>query len=652
MKRFLFRIKRIVAAVHRAIFSKWGVIATGTLSGAYLVALASLMTIAGLAYGNPSLYCGSTFHSYREEILVHGIDGNPPSINADYYGTAFRHVESEVAGRVYQVYVSSADKYSNFLAFTTQKTYHGYGLTVAFYTGWIIEEGYNDDRDYAFHGVTILTHENGTPFKMPDILQPQPMVSFRVNHLLEKKYEKLMTLEDIKGLDLDPAIVDTVNAQSDGIVEELNHDVAEILERRGVGTAYAILNGLRQGLIWCNRCTILTAICAAISLVGSAFIGVFLIGLVRLMMKRKEKRLLAAGLLSPKEETVSEAPTEDEALPRAPPKKVEVDELPLRPSPLRRLVEKTHLHPLLGEWFFRGFGLAMLIVGAVLVKLVQKSYLVGWSADLLPLYRTLQTMGSFILVIALVGIIAETRQKLTFYSALFFTLAVAYYFTVNSIFLFFDNALKIDVGGMSFASALSSLLPGNFFLSIGLFTFIGFFLFEEPPEWFINRKVFRALSAIPASIALVSVVFSVLRSADFIVPTYWIGTFFFVRDFDGLFVGVLFEFAIFVFRSVLTRRYGKNAVDDKMEDPTVQFQKNIALCVIVLVYVGLFYAFPGSWKKALSLPDHTFVYVLIPVFLFYRPAGRNRNAISNVIYYILYAIALAMPMFISLVVGA
>jgi len=142
-----------------------------------------------------------------------------------------------------------------------------------------------------------------------------------------------------------------------------------------------------------------------------------------------------------------------------------------------------------------------------------------------------------------------------------------------------------------------------------------------------------------------------LRAADFVVPSYWLGTFFFVRDFDGLFVGVLFEFSIFAFRAILIHKHGRKAIDEKMSDPTVQFQKNIALCAIVLLYVAIFYAFPPSWKSALALPDHTYVYLLIPVFLFYRPAGKNRNMVSNAIYYVLYIFALAMPTIISFFLG-
>jgi hypothetical protein len=202
--------------------------------------------------------------------------------------------------------------------------------------------------------------------------------------------------------------------------------------------------------------------------------------------------------------------------------------------------------------------------------------------------------------------------------------------------------------GITFSQFLSMMLPGNIFMSMGLFAFIGFFLFEDPPSWLVKRKVFRLLSLIPTGIAILSVVLSILYRAEAITPNYWVSSFFFVRDVDGLFVGIAFLFELFLFRNVIAKRYGKENVDELMSRPSVQFKKNLILCLIIAIYTAIFYLVPSGGRMYLRLDDHTLIFCLIPLLLFYKPAGKNRSNASNILYYALYILTFLITTIVTL----
>jgi hypothetical protein len=58
----------------------------------------------------------------------------------------------------------------------------------------------------------------------------------------------------------------------------------------------------------------------------------------------------------------------------------------------------------------------------------------------------------------------------------------------------------------------------------------------------------------------------------------------------------------------------------------------------------VFYLIPASQRSNFGFSStQAFYFVLIPFFLFYRPAGQNYTMKSNIIYYALYAVAWALP---------
>ena len=638
------KAKRFLTKVKNAVFSKKGVIVSGIVSFLYIASMIALLSQAGVVYFNPGLFCGDDYASMRRVVVQNGQLSETPgyteclSFGVDYYGVAV-----EEAGVTYHVYTGAKDINSNFFSISTFETHDDYGVYLSFATGWFVDGGFEEDRDYAFYAQVIGAKQDGTPYakKVSDV-----KVVADVAFSSTAQYELIKAAEITSDLETDmpKEIAAKINANAETYLRSFFPKIKPTLSKLGNFNFDAAIKGIRTSLEWSRLSSLLLFLNAVISLVGGPCLCVFLASSIVMAKKRKQRKLIAQGVLPDPDAPPLEEVTEDSPLPPS-----DLD-LPRR-DPFERFVAKTHLRPVLGEWVIRGLGLALVMIGAVITKLINNGVIVDSSNALYPIFRTLAMEGRFLLVVAIIGIVAETRKGLTLTSAFFFSLALTYYFAVNSILLFLDSAIKTDFGGISFSTYISSLLPGNIFLSIGLFAFLGFFLFEEPPEWFINRKVFRALSAIPTGIAFGSVVFSLLSSGGVIAPNYWVSSLLFVRDFDGLFVGILFEFSLFAFRSICRKKYGEGRLDAEMERPAMQFKKNLALCAIILLFVAIFYAFPKSWKAALQLPDHTFVYVLIPLFLFYKPAGKNRNRASDIVYYALYVFALALPTLVMFMMG-
>ena len=636
MKNVLRAIVKFFKRFYRALFSRAGVITLGVLSFVFVDLTVSLLFLAGVSYSNPAALCGADFRALRQEVLDTG-QQEEPLTQHEYFGDFFSAVDKVEGGKTYTVFVSTSSMYSNYLAVVTKEAHKGYGLAISFSMGWITGKTYSNDSEYAFTVAVSLLKEDLTPFIHEPFNSPLLYSVIYASDPAFNLVKESELSEPLEGIKIDPAIIEEINATADDVAKEFLTHVKPVLRQFKSNKVDLILIELKGALREIQVYTMCLFFTVLLTLLGGPLLCLFFLTLVTRIQWRKKRRLIAEGKFP--EETVEEPPNP------------ETIEAKRRKDPYEIFVAKTHLRPFIGEWLLRGFGFALLILGSIFTTLINNNSLTGPLADSYALFNTLNTMGSFILVIALIGVIAESRQGLRLSSAGFFVLAFTYYFALNSILFFIDSLYKFDFGGVSFSSLISALMPGNIFMSMGLFTFIGFFLFEKPPEWVIPRKVFRALSAIPTSIAIMSVILSLLWTSGILLPNYWVSSLFFVRDFDGLFVGVLYIYVIFIFRCYLSKTRGKQNVDDEMERPAVQFAKNISLVLIVVVYTILFYCIQGPARKALRLADNTFVYFLIPIFLFYKPAGRKHKMLDNIIYYGIYILAFAIPSIVNFFVS-
>ena len=441
-------------------------------------------------------------------------------------------------------------------------------------------------------------------------------------------------------------------------------ETPKILEQFNIIDTYALIDGYIDQYRAFTQTARLPAINIILSLIFTPVVSFFFVEWTNLLLRDKQFKLVSRGILersststasalSIPSSTIETASEEEE---HKTGKIEETDAIALRSNRFESFLQERNIRPVFGEWVIRGAGLFLLFVGTVLVWLSSYSSShslggVGWeifrAAE--PQYESIVGTANVVLTIALVGIIAETRRNLHITSAIFFILALTWYTVITSVLVSLDLAIR--AGPSALVDLIAMFLPGNIFINIGIFTFIGFFLFSDPPRYFINRKVFRALCVIPLGIAALSVTFTALTTLQFMIPPYWLRPMLLDRSFDSLIIGIVYEFVAFAFRATLTKKHKTENIDELLERPSIQFAKNFILCGLIAFYVIAFYAIPTVRQGTVSSGPNTFIYILIPLFLFYKPAGRHHRAISDAIYYALYASVLLLPRLTSVIEG-
>lgn len=411
----------------------------------------------------------------------------------------------------------------------------------------------------------------------------------------------------------------------------LNHGI-ENYEEMGSRIAYIFNRNLQE--------TMLPVLLSLASIEGIPILTIFLIGALGKHSERKEelyRKVLSNDDLPPE---------------MAPPKKKSKFSLSLarKAKQFDSVISRSNLRPVFGEWFFRTVGLVFMLIaniGAYLITAASSGvWGVGWqnfatySAGWID---AIYEIGQFVLVYAVIVIISETHKNLHISAIFFATLSVGYYFVVSGIMYFIEIAFKINNDQIT--AALTSFLPGNLFMGIGIFAMIGVFLFGDVPIWFRNRRsLYRALSILPTLIAIASIAGTILVRAGFLLRSYWIINLLFIRDFEVIFIGIVYLYIIFAFRTFLRKKYGFEQAEKKMQERTIIFEKNIILCTLVLFYVALFYLMPSGLRKDLGMiRNHTFIWIMIPFFLFNKPAAEDHKVLSDGIYYVLYFLILLAP---------
>ena len=640
------KIKGFLKKVFSSLFSKKGVISLGVISLVYILAITTLFAVTGVSYSNPAAMGGKDFQSLRKQVIAQGQAEDPFLIDYGFYGKSFVGTERTLNEETYYVYVSNESLCSNYLGIATKVLYENYGLVLGLTLSHILESAYQDNHDFVFVAQTLVIHSDGSPYVLYDYFLVNAGTKYDCSIQGELKLNH--DYFDDWGIDLDPQIIAEINQNSEGLLRDFFPKAKAVIDGFGVHSD-SVFKGIKRSFEASEAGSGLLSVAAALSFFGGPIAMLFILGIASLLIQKKKRRLLQEGALTEREgEDLLVTLPGTETSPLPPPEERKGAAVILE-GPIERFCAKTHIRPVLGEWVIRGIGFALIILGSVFTHIINASLATPAIEDLYPLFKMINSAGQVLLVVALIGIIAETRRNLTFTAAAFFTMAVTFYLAVNSVFFALDSTIKIDFMGITFSQFLSMMIPGNIFMSMGLFAFIGFFLFEDPPSWLVKRKVFRLLSLIPTGIAILSVVLSILYRAEAITPNYWVSSFFFVRDVDGLFVGIAFLFELFFFRHVIAKRYGKENVDELMSRPSVQFKKNLILCLIIAIYTAIFYLVPSGGRMYLRLDDHTLIFCLIPLLLFYKPAGKNRSNASNILYYALYILTFLIPTIVTLV---
>lgn len=312
-------------------------------------------------------------------------------------------------------------------------------------------------------------------------------------------------------------------------------------------------------------------------------------------------------------------------------------------------IRKTKLKPCIREWPIRLIGIGILVFTAVWLGVSRAAP--GWGSGAVTMFeaagpwvKTVQALANLILVITVVTIICETHRFLLRNSIVFFTLGLMYYVGVSLLVGILLRWWTSVLATMTIQIILTAFLPGNIFFGVGIFSFVGFFLFESPDRNFINRKVFRWLSAIPVALVIVSMNFRGILQAASIGLSPWTANLLFTRDPSFYIVGIAYEYVIFGMRRHYAKRYGEDKVESIEELPEIQMTKNIVLCGLILFLTIAFYCIPTSYRDAMGFPaPYSFAFLAVPLLLFQQPTRQNRKAIWDLYYYIAFFTTMILP---------
>lgn len=645
------KFKRFLRRLRQNVYSRPGAYITGAVSLLLLIGLLVCLIYPQVVYADPGQSLPEDFKALRQKAINEGRDVRPESLDGFMHARVLKTIDAQVEKQAYTFGVAESKSASNFFeingALIKAKWRCNLTLCTNMFPISLEGEGGSEILSLTVNGVKpdgsnftdAKTGETVSAFLSLGIDETMKLTPFQTRGTLEVQ-------------ELDEGEVNAMFDDMEGFCVTATNRLKPLLHSLGVDDCDLLLRSMRNVMDRLYSAVGFPAIGLFLSIPAAPLICLFFFICIDINRRDKRHRLVSQGLLEMKKRSEIEeyAPGEAIFVQEEEPQEEEPEEPPSRTTSFQRFVDGHHIRPIFGEWFFRALGLSLVVIGMVLTFLANLAFAGTLGPNWEPFasganyYGAIQQTGYFVLVIAVIGIITETKRNLRLSSAFFFSLAAFYYLTVSAMLFLLDIAVPFDAGlGLGTGSILAEMLPGNIFLGIGLFAFIGFFLFENPPRWFINRKVFRSLSLIPALIALASVVISALYRANVIHFSFWITNLLFIRDFDSIFVGVTYEFIAFAFYASAKRKYGSNKVDEAMERPHVQFEKNAALCGLILAYTLFFYLVPSEVKAAMNIPKYTFIWALIPLFLFYKPAGKKHKNKLDILYYALYILTMLIP---------
>ena len=322
----------------------------------------------------------------------------------------------------------------------------------------------------------------------------------------------------------------------------------------------------------------------------------------------------------------------------------------VQPNRALEVIRKSKIKPCIGEWVLRSIGLLLILSFSVYIGISRICAARGWEMGLgefgQNLFQSFYAAGHLTLIVVVAVIIAETRRNLAHFAALFFSLGFGYFVMMTGM-LYAIERLFAGENAKLLTYILRFELPGNLFFGVGIFTFLGFFLFAKPEEAFIKEKTMRLLSLLPVAMAIGSIVMSALmQHSDVDVPLF-LSNLFFVKDPTFLIAGIGLEYVIFGIRRYCGKHYGASAREVE-RSKEMQILKNLALCGMVLLLCLLTYAIPVNARMGFGLScKYSIGFLLIPLFLFMKPSGEDRNHRFDWLYYLLFLVTSALPTIIA-----
>ena len=643
------RLKRIC-------FSHTFIVTTGILSILFITYFALSVTALNFHINDPGGSCGQTFLSFRQKVLDEG--SKNPTITIEE-AEALK-IEREDDGVVFQAVVSAYSSMSDQfeIRYYANPQTEKYNLLISIASEYYALSTTSGDITQRFIVDAILTKKNGDRFEKGF----NPYISAgigdnnSISYLDDTFFYPAEKAALLNGIDLKVAAT-----QAQDAIQWFAGDLPRRFRLFGIQDFSRFKT---EYLSMCRPNPVIVsniALCIFLSFAGAPLIALFFFSWSHQLESDKRFRLICNGTLKferletavPFREPGAPMPSyefEAARIEEKKPKAKSIDEMPSRNTAFEAFLTKYNIRPVLGEWIFRGIGLALVGIATIWMfigsKLDPKSFAGAVFEAASPYFESASSTGMFILVIALVGVISETHKGLKVSANVFLALGLWYYFFVGATFSLLD-AIMPSLSSNNIPFRISDLLTaasaGNIFLGIGIFALLGFFLFTNPPRWFIHRKLFRSFAAIPTLLVIGSFVITILVKLNVFVPSMWLRNLLFSKSPDQLLIGVAFEFVIFGFQCYLAKRFGEENVDVQAGRDIIQINKNLALFGLIVVYTIVFYCIPVNVRLSIGMSKDTYIILVAPFFLFYKPAGANHKVSDDIIYYALYVVAMYTP---------
>lgn len=209
----------------------------------------------------------------------------------------------------------------------------------------------------------------------------------------------------------------------------------------------------------------------------------------------------------------------------------------------------------------------------------------------------------------------------------------SFFYLILGLFLaFYEVILIVEVSNLSqIFPFLFSFLPTNTFFAIGIFSFIGVFLFTTPS--FIHSKqglvIYRLCSIIPIYLLCLSY-FQIFSNVDISVYAM---PFIIQRSFYELIYGIAYLFFLYFSRVYILKKYGEKRMDIVLNSNKYVLIRNLFLCTLIMIIslLNLYIKDPNLIKN-LKIKTSPYYFYLIPLFLFSKPQIEKENTKESIVY--------------------
>lgn len=307
------------------------------------------------------------------------------------------------------------------------------------------------------------------------------------------------------------------------------------------------------------------------------------------------------------------------------------DEISKKPckSPIKNL----NFRPFFKEGYFAILAITIFFIGNLTLALKYYSALFFGATSPQELSTFINVIENFIpigfLMILFVKLNKMSRIKTIYINGLAFMLS-GFLFYIVELLITYDFMRS----GMVF-SILTVFFPGNIFWNIGLFLFISSFLFITPKRFKTKWQIimYRLLAIIPIGLFVISYVLNVEKGLGHINISIFGEYLLISRNIVVGAFGILYLLGMFVVKTYIEHRYGKEEAPYIENGAISQYVKNgIAVLIIIILAILDNTLNTIESAKLLGFGKNKYIYVAIPFILFYSRRLPKKNIIQDMTF--------------------